>query len=124
MQAGEAGTNDILAGIFQDLDEAKLPAVAAMHERGPKCFDVGYYRSHNPDLHQAATATEEQLWAHFLHFGQFERRPFRWAPAATSPCMAACFAAPRRCHSQLRSAGNVLWWTCIYLVHMHLTGWD
>ena len=54
--------------------------MAAMHERGPKCFDVGYYRSHNPDLHQAATATEEQLWAHFLHFGQFERRPFRCVP--------------------------------------------
>ena len=77
VQAGESGGTDIMAGIFPDLDEARLPAVAAMHERGPKCFDVGYYRSHNPDLHQAATATEEQLWAHFLHFGQFERRPFR-----------------------------------------------
>ena len=62
-QAGEAGGHDIMAGIFPDLDEARLPAVAAMHERGPKCFDFGLLpQPQSRTWHQAATATDEQLW--------------------------------------------------------------
>lgn len=49
--------------------------VAAMQQRGPKCFDFAYYRSLNTDLQHYAT--EDALWGHFLHFGQFQRRPFR-----------------------------------------------
>lgn len=67
----------MLSAVFPDIDEVKLPLVAMMHERGPACFDFAYYRSLNTDLGQLAT--DDQLWGHFLHFGQFERRPFRWA---------------------------------------------
>jgi hypothetical protein len=69
-----AGENDVSIGVFPEWDERRMPQVAMMHERGPICFDFAYYRSLNPDLQQLTT--EEQLWAHFLHFGQFER-PFR-----------------------------------------------
>ena len=70
-----AGDSELLSAVFPDIDEVKLPLVAIMHERGPACFDFAYYRSLNTDLQQYAT--DEQLWGHFLHFGQFERRPFR-----------------------------------------------
>ena len=71
-----AGDSELLSAVFPDIDEVKLPLVAMMHERGPACFDFEYYRSLNTDLQQYAT--DEQLWGHFLHFGQFERRPFRY----------------------------------------------
>lgn len=52
-----------------------LVQVAAMQQRGPNCFDFAYYRSLNADLQHHAS--EDALWGHFLHFGQFQRRPFR-----------------------------------------------
>lgn len=70
-----AGDSELLSTVFPDIDEVKQPLVAMMHERGPSCFDLTYYRSLNTDLQQYAT--DDQLWGHFLHFGQFERRPFR-----------------------------------------------
>ena len=70
-----AGDSELLSAVFPDIDEVKLPLVAMMHERGSSCFDFDYYRSLNTDLQQYAT--DDQLWGHFLHFGQFERRPFR-----------------------------------------------
>ena len=75
MTLQSAGDSELLSAVFPDIDEVKLPLVAMMHERGPACFDFEYYRSLNTDLQQYAT--DEQLWGHFLHFGQFERRPFR-----------------------------------------------
>ena len=73
-----AGDSELLSAVFPDIDEVKLPLVAMMHERGPACFDFAYYRSLNTDLQQYAT--DVQLWGQFLHFGQFERRPFRCQP--------------------------------------------
>ena len=70
-----AGDSELLSAVFPDIDEVKLPLVAMMHERGPACFDFEYYRGLNTDLQQYAT--DEQLWGQSLHFGQFERRPFR-----------------------------------------------
>jgi hypothetical protein len=75
MPMQSSGDSEMLSTVFPDIDEVKLPLVAMMHERGPSCFDFAYYRSLNTDMQQYAT--DDQLWGHFLHFGQFERRPFR-----------------------------------------------
>ncbi|CAL8468255.1 g7794 [Coccomyxa elongata] len=84
MEEQSEGENDVLAAMFPDPEEVRLPQVAAMQQRGPKCFDFAYYRSLNTDLQHYAT--EDALWGHFLHFGQFQRRPFRftcdWDPPA------------------------------------------
>ena len=48
--------------------------------RGPACFDFAAYVAGSPDLATLAKAgphAEAELWAHFVHTGQFERRPFR-----------------------------------------------
>ena len=61
-----------------------IPASAAWRVAalagGRACFDLAYYIEANPDL--SPEWTVDELWAHFVHAGQFEpSRPFRWAAA-------------------------------------------
>lgn len=42
-----------------------------------QCFDIPYYREHNPDL-QPLIEQDAAAWKHYTFFGQFERRPHRW----------------------------------------------
>ena len=70
-------TTDIFQNQFIEEPEAfKAPLVAMMSTRDVQCFDHRYYRTHNHDLQPF---TDEQLWHHFRHSGQFEPRPVRYA---------------------------------------------
>lgn len=46
---------------------------------GPACFDAAFYAARNTDL---PPLTPADLWEHFVHDGQFEARPFRFACGA------------------------------------------
>ena len=54
---------------------------ACLHTRSQECFDFVYYLKRNPDLlFFNASGGALSLWKHFIFFGQFEPRQFRWVP--------------------------------------------
>lgn len=53
----------------------RLGRAITMLLRGNYCFDYTLYRAKSRDL--PATLTDEQIWEHFVHDGQFEGRSFR-----------------------------------------------
>jgi hypothetical protein len=71
------GRADALAeNVWQaELGAYRHARVAEMQLRGRACFDVEFYRQKNADL--PAVMAAEQLWDHFLLYGQFEGRQFR-----------------------------------------------
>ena len=72
---GKGGKQDIWQNQFIEEPEVfKAPRVAMMSTRDAQCFDHMYYRDHNHDL---KAFTDEQLWHHYRHSGQFEPRPMR-----------------------------------------------
>jgi hypothetical protein len=63
-------------------DKVRRGRVLELRARGPQCFDLDYYVHSNPDLGSLAQGGQEQLWQHFVNFGQFEDRRFRFSCAA------------------------------------------
>ncbi|CAL8467738.1 g7276 [Coccomyxa elongata] len=57
----------------------RLGRAITMQLRGTSCFDYNLYRTKSRDL--PATLTDEQIWDHFVHDGQFEGRAFRFTCA-------------------------------------------
>ena len=75
MLQSKGGKQDIWQNQFIEEPEVfKAPRVAMMGARDAQCFDHTYYREHNHDL---KSFTDEQLWHHYRHSGQFEPRPMR-----------------------------------------------
>jgi hypothetical protein len=58
----------------------RLGKALTMAMRGSACFDFQEYRARSHDLPPGTS--DEDLWTHFVHDGQFEGRPFRWAHSA------------------------------------------
>lgn len=68
------GTTDIRTNQFVEKpEEFKAPLVAMQKARSPQCFDHGFYR----DANFFQGWTDELLWHHFVHSGQFEAKPHR-----------------------------------------------
>lgn len=75
MPQAKGAKQDIWQNQFIEEPEVfKAPRVAMMGTRDAQCFDHVYYRDHNHDL---KAFTDEQLWHHYRHSGQFEPRPMR-----------------------------------------------
>ena len=53
----------------------RAPMIAYMERRGPGCFDFAYYMQNSPET-QSWPA--EEVWAHFVQSGQFEKRLYRY----------------------------------------------
>ncbi len=66
----------------------RLGRAITMLLRGNSCFDFNLYRARSRDL--PGTMTDEQIWDHFVHDGQFEGRPFRCCVAQDRPYMILC----------------------------------
>lgn len=67
-------SNDYLARLAQH----KTPRILAMRAHGAACFDAPFYLAANPHL-ASSYPSNEALWRHFIFYGQFEYRAFRWA---------------------------------------------
>lgn len=58
----------------------RIPRILEAKARGPSCFDFEFYSNHekNQDLREGNDLSEEDLWHHFVHHGQFEARGYRF----------------------------------------------
>jgi hypothetical protein len=95
---------------LSDLARFKTPHVLEARARGAKCFDFDHYASHNPDLSPIA-ANQLALWRHFVYYGQFESRPFRWGRVQQGRGQQggrahAVFDLWRRCGVRIHSPGT------------------
>lgn len=66
-----------------ELPRFKTPRVLEMRARGGRCFDFDYYLSANPELLGVVGESKEEVWRHFVYYGQFEARPFRYVALGT-----------------------------------------
>lgn len=62
----------------------KLPKTLHMSTMEHQCFDTGYYMLRNPDIPArfAVDPSPNSAFDHFLNFGQWEARPFRFTCGA------------------------------------------
>jgi hypothetical protein len=75
-QAAEKDREDITSNAYVQMLPKVQAEMALLNEaRGSGCFDVVFYREHNPDV---KAATPEDVWQHFLRHGQFEMRTHRY----------------------------------------------
>ncbi len=64
---------------LSDTPRFKIPRVLEAKARGPSCFDFEFYQSHNKDLAgDEEVNSTSALWKHYVYFGQFESRPYRF----------------------------------------------
>ncbi|KAG2498860.1 hypothetical protein HYH03_003052 [Edaphochlamys debaryana] len=76
-QLGSGNTSMVTANAYAADEFAyKAPRILTVKSRGNACFDMNFYRTHNPDL--GHIRSEAAAWKHFTFFGQFERRPHRF----------------------------------------------
>ncbi|GAX76065.1 hypothetical protein CEUSTIGMA_g3508.t1 [Chlamydomonas eustigma] len=61
---------------MSDTPRFKIPRVLEAKARGPSCFDFDFYSEHNSDLRNVNS--NSSLWRHYVYFGQFESRPYRF----------------------------------------------
>ena len=59
--------------------------------RGPRCFDHRHYLEQHRDLQDAGFTTSNDLFGHFVEFGQFEQRRIRFTCADTMTGLPAGF---------------------------------
>lgn len=59
--------------------------------RGPRCFDHQHYYQQHTDLQSAGLSKASDLFNHFVQFGQFEQRKFRFTCADTLTGLAGGF---------------------------------
>lgn len=75
-ERGPADLATVNANVYaEDEFNFKAPRILVTKARGHTCFDVHFYRTHNPEL--TSVNTVASAWKHFTFFGQFERRPYR-----------------------------------------------
>ncbi|PNW75479.1 hypothetical protein CHLRE_12g528300v5 [Chlamydomonas reinhardtii] len=76
-ERGPADLATVNANVYaEDEFNFKAPRILVTKARGHTCFDVHFYRTHNPEL--TSVNTVASAWKHFTFFGQFERRPYRF----------------------------------------------
>ncbi|GIL98607.1 hypothetical protein Vretimale_3951 [Volvox reticuliferus] len=56
----------------------KAPRILVAKARGSSCFDAEFYRQRNRDLMDMVNS-DTTAWQHYTFYGQFERRPHRYA---------------------------------------------
>ena len=69
----------IVSNKFLDFRAQKIKA---MQDIGSLCFDVPFYTSENTGIAKTLNDTDILAWDHFIHFGQFEGRLFRYSTYA------------------------------------------
>lgn len=74
----------------------RLGRAMTMELRGSSCFDFAMYRERSQDL--PPNMSDEQIWDHFVHDGQFEGRPFRCLPPRTSPLLCSSTSHSPQCY--------------------------
>eukprot|EP01025_Chloroclados_australasicus_P029266 TRINITY_DN2918_c0_g1_i12.p2 TRINITY_DN2918_c0_g1~~TRINITY_DN2918_c0_g1_i12.p2 ORF type:complete len:195 (-),score=19.75 TRINITY_DN2918_c0_g1_i12:1599-2183(-) len=76
-QYADDGSLDLLGNEWKSTPgDFKIPYVLAMERRGQRCFDVEYYKENNRDLNSGWS--KDRFFEHFVQFGQFEGRQFRF----------------------------------------------
>lgn len=76
---GQAQIRDINSNEYlSDVPRFKIPKVLEAKARGPSCFDFEFYVDSNPDLGAARVQSRGALWKHYVYFGQFEARRYRF----------------------------------------------
>jgi hypothetical protein len=93
-----------------DAAEYKLPMVLAEAARSVDCFDCVAYLENSPDLPRAWDCPT--LFNHYINYGQFEGRPFRYVFISSpfnSDSLDTLYrnVAPLHCSHQLRPKSSM-----------------